>query len=177
MGNHEEMFLTTLAGRGRWLKYTSSTWDSMSSLWKKPLFSIQDLVKECSNRGITAFLDNLLPYYENQDYICTHAPLEKIVCYLHGLQRYTAEAAQEYFLDRILLDIRWGGSDEDPKLSYIPEMKKYHICGHQYKQHNQPRIYKHRAFIDVGCGKVTETPLVAVKFPEKKVFRSFQKPI
>jgi len=66
---------------------------------------------------------------------------------------------------------------EDPKLCIIKHMKKYHICGHQFKHHKQPRIFKHRAFIDVGCGARPDRPLVAVKFPGKKVYRSFSKPL
>lgn len=174
-GNHEEMFITTLQGDGGWLKYTASTWDSMSSHWKLPLFSVQDLVKECLDRGIVDFLDSLIPYYENEDYICTHAPLDRANCW--GLESYNLDfgktVIQEYFLDSRIHELRWGFTMEDPKLCQIKHMKKYHICGHQFRHHKQPRLFKHRAFIDVGCGARDNKPLVAVKFPGNKVYRSF----
>jgi len=175
LGNHEEMFITTLKGDGGWLKYTASTWDSMSSYWGKPLFSVQDLVKECLDRGVVDFLDSLIPYYESEDYICTHAPLDRANCW--ELESYNLDfgktVIQEYFLEKHIYDLRWGFTLEDPKLCRIKHMKKYHICGHQFQHHKQPRLFKHRAFLDVGCGARSNKPLVAVKFPGNKVYRSF----
>jgi len=179
MGNHEEMLITTIQGESWWTKYTYSTWDSMQSHWNVPMLSVQELAKECLDRGVIDFLDNLIPYYENDDYICTHAPIDRGNCY--GLESYNLDfgktVLQEYFLDKMLHELRWGFTMEDPKLCIIKHMKKYHICGHQFKHHKQPRIFKHRAFIDVGCGARPDRPLVAVKFPGKKVYRSFSKPL
>ncbi len=177
MGNHEEMFITTLRGKSTWMQFTTSTWDSMNKYWNKPMLSIQELCLECLNRGVVDFLDNLIPYYESSSFICTHAPLDKATCYMHGLREYVNDFGKEtihkYFLERILYNIRWDFTSEDPKLCKIPEISKYLICGHQFRHHKQPRLFKHRAFVDVGCGCKKETPLVAVKFPEKKVYRSF----
>jgi len=181
MGNHEEMFITTLQGKSNWTSYTFQTWDSMQSHWQVPMLSVEDLVRECLSRGVVDFIDGLIPYYENDNYICTHAPLDKTICYAHGLKTYREDfdkkVIPEYILDKMLFDLRWNFVMEDPKLCAIPEIKKYHICGHQFKHHSQPRLFNHRAFIDVGCGAKKDKPLVAVKFPGKKVYRSFSKPL
>jgi len=176
MGNHEEMFITTLQGESWWHQYTMITWDSMASHWGLTLFSVQELVQACIEHGVVDFLDSLIPYYENDNYICTHAPLDRANV-SWSLSKYTAEfgksETQEYFLEKYLRDIRWGFTMEDPKLCRIKDMQKYHICGHQFQHHKQPRLFKHRAFIDVGCGARKDKPLVAVKFPGNQVFRSF----
>lgn len=179
MGNHEEMLITTLRGKSWWTKYTFTTWDSMQSHWNVPLFSVQELAKECLDRGIVDFLDNLIPYYESDEYLCTHAPLDRMGCY--GLETYNLNfgkaLVQEYFLESISYDLRWGFTTEESKLNRVEHMKKYHISGHQFRHHKQPRLFRHRAFIDVGCGASLDKPLVAVRFPGKKVYRSFSKPI
>jgi len=181
MGNHEEMLITTLRGDSWWTEYTFSTWDSIQAFCGEPLLSVQDFSKACLDLGIVDFLDSLIPYYENDDYICTHAPLDRSVCYMHGIREYRSNfesnVPQKYLLDSIGRGLRWEFTMEDPKLSRILEMEKYHICGHQFKHHKQPRLFKHRAFIDVGCGARKDRPLAAVKFPGKKVYRSFAKPI
>lgn len=181
MGNHEEMFITTLRGDSRWFELTKVTWDSMDRHWCTPHLSIQQLAKACLDRGVVDFLDNLLPYYENDFAICTHAPLDRTTCYMHGLREYQEnfgkQEPQNYFLEKLGSSIRWGFTMEDPKLCRIPEITKYHICGHQFKHHKQPRIFKHRAFVDVGCGCNKDRPLAALKLPEKKVYRSFHKPL
>ena len=179
MGNHEEMFITTLQGNSWWKEYTQNTWASMVKSWGVPIFTTEELIKECKDRGVFGFIENLIPYYENDMFICTHAPLDKVTCYMHGLKTYEKEFLEgkntTFFLERILHNIRWGFTSEDSKLSRIAEMKKYHICGHQFKQHKQPRLFKHRAFLDVGCGALSWKPLVAVKFPSKEIFKSFFK--
>lgn len=181
MGNHEEMFISTLKGQSSWVSFTKVTWDSMDRHWGVPLLSIQQLVKACLDRGVVDFLDGLLPYYENDNYICTHAPLDRSTCYMHGLKNYKEnfekQVMQNYFLESLGSSIRWEFTMEDPKLCRIPEMTKFHICGHQFKHHKQPRVFKHRAFVDVGCGCHKDRNLVALKFPEKKVYRSFLKPV
>ena len=180
MGNHEEMFITTLQGESWWTKYTLSTWDSMQSHWGQPLFSVQELVQTCLERGVVTFLDDLIPYYENDDYICTHAPLDR---YTHGYSldlyhlNFGKKITQNYFLDSKIHDLIWGFTAEDPKLCEIPFMTKHLICGHQFKHHKQPRLLKHRSFIDVGCGARANKHLIAVKYPEKKIYRSFNKSI
>jgi len=182
MGNHEEMLITTLQGESWWTEYTFSTWDSVQAFVGEPLLSVQEFVKACLDIGIVDFIDNLIPYYENDSYICTHAPLDRSVCHMHGLQYYSDsfgkdDAGQKYFLESLGRGLRWEFTMEDPKLCRIPDMKKYHICGHQFKHHKQPRLLRHRAFIDVGCGARSDKPLVAVRFPGNKVYRSFSKPI
>jgi len=108
MGNHEEMLITTIQGESWWTKYTYSTWDSMQSHWNVPMLSVQELAKECLDRGVIDFLDNLIPYYENDDYICTHAPIDRGNCY--GLESYNLDfgktVLQEYFLDKMLHELR-----------------------------------------------------------------------
>jgi hypothetical protein len=176
MGNHEEMLITTIQGKSIWMEYTKVTWDSMNKHWGVNMLSIQQLAKECLDRGVIDFLDGLIPYYENDTFICTHAPLDRSTCYMHGIKDYKEnfgkQGFQSYFLERLGSSIRWEFTTEDPKLSRIPDMKKFIICGHQFKHHKQPRLFKHRAFVDVGCGYAKHRDLVAVKFPEKKVFRS-----
>ena len=177
LGNHEEMLISALKGKSIWSEYTDKTWDDMASHWKVPLFSVQDLVAECLKRGVVTFLDSLIPYYESVDYLCTHAPIDR--SYNMILESYNLDFGkkvyQDYFLEDNLNTLRWGFTLEDPKLCRIDNMLKFHICGHQFKHHKQPRLFKHRAFIDVGCGARPGKPLVAVHFPSKKVYRSFSK--
>ena len=71
-----------------------------------------------------------------------------------------------YILDRMLFDLIWGFTFEEDN---IP-IEKIQVCGHQFKHHKQPRLFKNRAFIDTGCG-YGDKPLTAVEFPKKLVFQ------
>ena len=176
-GNHEEMLISTLMGYTTWSYYTDITLKSMRDYWRMPKASLNDLVEECSKRGILSFLNELIPYYESEYYICTHAPIKPEYCY--NLDKYNNDflkGANTYFLlEKMGSSLQWEFTSENPKNSKIKNMTKHIICGHQFKHHSRPRIMKHRSFIDVGCGAHPNKPLVAVKYPEKKVLQSFKR--
>ena len=176
-GNHEAMLISYLRGEATWATIVSDTALELASYWELPDYKISTLARACLSNGVVDFLDNLLPYYESDRVICTHAPLDRITCKMFGLRDSKLEDLkgdepnENFILDSMWSEIMWLFSTEDPKLSRIPEIDKFLFCGHQYKHHNSPRLFRNRAFIDTGCGNGVVRPLTAMMYPEKKVFQ------
>jgi len=183
-GNHEEMLLSTLKGSLTWFDYSETTLKQMVDVWNLPLEKgklrsyLKEMFKACEERGIIDFLENLLPYYESKDTICTHAPLDKSICSVYSSVKYDQyylankeDPNIKYFLDRMISELTWEFTSEDEPYVHIPSIKKLLVCGHQFKQHKQPRMFKDRVFLDTGCGCVENRPLIALKLPEKKIIK------
>jgi len=178
-GNHEAMLEHTLSGRNDWLHYTNKTLYQFIENYNLPDSLLETIKKVCDERGVTDFLKSLIPYYESDSVIITHAPLDKTICLMHGLEDYEEDLKDpnyfgvggKYFLDRIIFELFWGNTPEEGEIMKIPQIKKFLICGHQFKHHPQPRLFKDRAFIDTGCGYYAQKPLIALKYPGKVVFK------
>jgi hypothetical protein len=181
-GNHEEMIKLALMKDFRWSKYIQKTLEEMRNYWKIDPPDIENVAKFLLKRGIVDFLDELLPYYESNDVICTHAGLDPVMCHSYGLGDNTLndlldeddKVEENFILDRMAgYELKWNFVSEDPKLSKVKHMDKFLISGHQYAHHKSPRLFKHRAFIDTGCGKRHDKPLTALKFPGKQIFQQY----
>lgn len=172
MGNHDWMLLKFLEdGKSSWLKYLVSTMNQMEKNWNLESCSPKHILKALQDRGIYQWYRyESLPYYETSDCIITHAPLNLTTVSMYGM---TSEILMEKkILDLMKFDLQWDFSDEDDKRidGLIPKMK---ICGHQYKHHKRPRLFKLRAFIDTGCGSYPNRPLTAIEYPSKKIIQSY----
>jgi len=170
-GNHETMLEMHFNGNLNWKQYTYTTINQYRKFWN--LSSKGSLKLHLKQNGILEFFDNLLPYYENDSLIVTHAPLDLRTCLINGLMPYEEDFKEKEipfrcFLGRILFELMWGFVN-DPK-EEIPKIKKYLVCGHQVVK--QPVVLNTRAFIDTGCGIKIGNPLTAIKFPERRLYSS-----
>lgn len=180
IGNHEEMVWQCLNRKFGWFQYAEVALKQMMLEWEiphnelKPLSYISEIYEECEKRGIIDFYLGLIPYYETDTVICTHAPLDRIMCQAHGLESYKIEFQEnnvrKYFLDRMRYEITWGNTAEDNHYLNI-NIDKTLVCGHQFKYHKQPRLFKKRVFLDTGCGVSPGKPLVALRLPSKKIIK------
>lgn len=161
-GNHEDMLLSCLKGKLHWFSNCEKSLQQFATKWGIPENNLLQLEPYAAE--LIDFIDNLLPYYESEEVIITHAPISKISLMLNK----NKESGYEYILDKIIFDLLWLTSSEEE----ILPIDKFCISGHQYKHHNQPRIFKKRAFLDVGCGYHPNKPLMALKYPGKLKFSS-----
>lgn len=108
------------------------------------------------NNNIT-FLDSLIDYYENDDFLATHAPLNN--------------STKHSF------DIMWNFTMKEDKK--INGLDKWLICGHQNLinckiKRKEPSIYSEnkQIFLDCGCGYEKDSSLFCLHFPDFKIYRS-----
>lgn len=188
-GNHEVMLWETIVEKQRnWLTWTELTLDQMVNYWQLknevpdridqdfnliPSWDWCDredlkiIENACESKGFLNFLKNLLPYYESKDVICTHAPVDAIQC-----KNYFSEInPPKPLLDTI--NVYWPFIKEE-RQTVIPKIDKFLICGHQAaRDHNDPRIFNRRAFIDTGCGLSPKRPLTAFRYPNRTCFQEY----
>ena len=125
----------------------------------------------------------MIPYYETEKCIITHAPFVagQWVCY--GGRDYLKNFEEDdVFMGKMILDqmeweLRTTFSINEQEI--IPTLDKFLICGHQHladhvtkEVHRSPRVFKHRAFLDCGCGYREHSKLFALEFPSKKIIKS-----
>ena len=122
------------------------------------------------NENKISFLNETISYYETEDILATHAPLDG-----DFLKTYPI---YEGFLDE--QEISFGilndfipPEEEDRKIKGI---EKWLICGHQnngFNNHDrkEPSIYEKskRIFLDSGCGYREEAKLYCFHYPSKKI--------
>jgi len=176
-GNHDFMlqhYLTT--GRQDWMEYLKVTLDGWQADWK--LADIQPLtvMEALFNRGFNEITCRTAFYYETEEVVATHAPIDISSAKMNGIDKYDAAFAAKgnlptfnFFLERIRYDIQWGFTGEEIR---IPEFKKFRVCGHQFKGGKHPRIFKDRAFIDTGCGK-GNNPVTCLVYPGKRYYQGY----
>lgn len=176
-GNHEQMVELTLAGRRDWLNFTHITMQQFLCSWNLSSDSIQSIAKEFKDREYDKLFNDMIPYYETDDLIVTHAPIERAQMYMYGLDLYDEIDPTDlgvsvlHLFERpgALYDLRWGACSENDT---VPEIDKYLVCGHQCKKgQHEPRILDTRAFIDTGCGMYPDAPLTALIFPDMTVIQ------
>lgn len=178
-GNHDWMLQTYCLNKvDGWMNYIAPTLEQMKIEWNLPDILPNTILQVLQDQGIWDwYFTKALPYYETNDVLCTHAPLNFTTLTMYGALDYVKdfktdrlELGFRYLLER-LPDLMWAFALEDDKRidALIPKMK---ICGHQYKHHKQPRLFRQRAFIDTGCGCIPGRPLTALIYPGKKVVQS-----
>jgi hypothetical protein len=177
MGNHEQMVYETIfEKKPYWAKWTHKTLDQFINRWDPEYFfknknidwyDLKNLkiIEELSIKNkLLSFLQNLIPYYESDSVICTHAPID------FRLLKDSSQGSVN-FLDRI--DLRWSFIAECD-ISDNKVIEKYLICGHQADLNiTSPRIYSRRSFIDTGCGLNKLRPLTAFMYPSKNFIQEF----
>ena len=183
-GNHDWMLHNyCLSGSNQWLSFLTTSLEQMKTEWSLSDTKPDTIKQALIDQGIwNWYFDHALPYYETDEVICTHAPIDYMTVYLHGGKDYAEDYLQKdtedgdgiyfkYMLERLGSELLWMFTNEDEKRidNLIPKFK---ICGHQFKHHSQPRIFKQRAYIDTGCGCIPNRPLTALIYPGKKVVQS-----
>lgn len=179
-GNHEEMFKHWLRTGQYGVFSFANGYDTVGRLCAHfgitfSNFGEPDLhhrLKEALVRAdLWCIYEQMIPYYETEQMIVTHAPLDRQMVGVHGGLCEYEPAWHNDLLDRMRDEIKWQFTLEEDHFM-IPEIKKFLVCGHQFAHHKQPRLFKTRAFLDVGCGKKVTAPAVAMRFPGKTVYRS-----
>lgn len=181
-GNHEYMLEVSLRGSQDWIKYVQPTFDQFKEYYNLANSNYSTIQSLFIDEGYQDFLLKMIPYYETDEVIISHAPLDYTVCLTYGLEDYVnPEDIEEdhsglnfssYFLEKIGYQLLWGFTDESGPLLQIKEIDKYLICGHQFMQHTKPVILDHRCFLDTGCSYNFNNPLTALEYPSKKYFQS-----
>jgi hypothetical protein len=177
-GNHDWMlqhYLTT--GRHDWMRYLEVTLLGLQESWGLPDLKPDTIMTALLAHDFQEITKRTIPYYETEETIGTHAPLDQGIVYMYGgyhCKDYKEEWEEDHhlpgfkgLLDRMAYDILWQFTSEDLEIVGID---KFRICGHQPTR-NHPRIFKDRAFIDTGCGKGPR-PLTCMVFPSKKHYQS-----
>ena len=144
-------------------------------MWNLPDIMPATIANALMARGFKEITSRMLPYYETDHIMATHAPLDYQACMMNGLDFYEElwndrinDPTFTYFMDKLDYEILWQFTDEDTD---IPHFKKFRVCGHQPGRHNLPRIFKNHAFIDSGCGKGNR-PLTCLVYPDLTYFQS-----
>jgi hypothetical protein len=176
-GNHCFMLQQYLAtGSQGWFTYLLITLQDFKRNWNLPDIMPDTIAKALEDKGFREITSRMLPYYESEETIGTHAPFDRSSVAVHGGMHYqedykgrASDPAFRYLLDRMEYELLWQFTDE--KLE-IPWVDKFRVCGHQPGHHKNPRLFKDRAFIDTGCGKGNR-PLTCLVYPSKKTYQSF----
>lgn len=180
-GNHDWMLMHyVMTGATNFKDHLVPTLNHLKSAWKLTDIRPETIEDALADRGAWNWLEKMLPYYETEEVICTHAPIKTTTALLYGIEEYVEDYKNreddfsfKYFLDKIIYNLMWDTSyEDDARIDIlIPKLK---ICGHQFKHHNQPRIFKKRAFIDTGCGWRPKSPVTALIYPGKKIIQSIK---
>jgi hypothetical protein len=175
-GNHDwmlENYLTT--GNMEWMEYLKVTLEDLKKEWSLPDTLPLTMIDALASKGFRDIVERTIPYYETEEILATHAPLDANTCFAYGLQNYTEywesdkdQVGFSWFVERLSTSILWDFTDENDQ---IEEFEKFRVCGHQPGRHKMPRIFKNRAFIDTGCGK-GKRPLTCMVYPGKKFWQS-----
>jgi predicted phosphodiesterase len=175
-GNHDWMlanYLTT--GSHNWMSYLIVTLSDLQLKWNLPDILPLTITQALVAHEFVEITKRTIPYYETENMVVTHAPLDPTTVQIYGGTDYEEDYNDRindpnfrYLLERIGEDIMWQFTEES---FTVPWVKKFRVCGHQPGHHKHPRIFKDRAFIDTGCGKGNR-PLTCMAYPGKKYWQS-----
>lgn len=179
-GNHEIMLMEYFLGRPSKNYSPYLSWDD--KLGKETLLQLQthfnendqdELLQKMKASGLWSIFEDLIPYYETEKVLVTHAPLDRMMLSVYSNfdqiddKKVWAENV-EGVLERMGLEIYWNRSD----IKKLPfDFNKCLIAGHRFS-HKRPTLFKNRIFLDAGCGYKKEAPLFAVEMPQKKILSS-----
>jgi hypothetical protein len=177
-GNHEWMLQHYLMSGGQgWMSYLGITLNNFKTVWGLPDILPDTISQALLDRGFKEITERTGSYYETEEVLVTHAPLDYAACMMNGIDDYQEQWDEQqvnpnpnfiYFLEKMDYEILWQFTDENTP---IPDLKKFRVCGHQPSHHKMPRIFKDRAFIDTGCGKGNR-PLTCMAYPGKQYWQS-----
>jgi DNA repair exonuclease SbcCD nuclease subunit len=175
-GNHDWMLQNYLmTGNRGWMSYLQVTLDNFKEVWGLPDIEPKTIIEALTLHGFKDITSRMIPYYETNEVLATHAPLDYTSCMMNGIDSYEEQYKNRvddmsftYFLDKLDHEILWQFTDESLA---IPDFKKFRICGHQPGRGKHPRLFKDRAFIDTGAGKGAR-PITCLVYPGKKVYQS-----
>jgi calcineurin-like phosphoesterase family protein len=175
-GNHDYMLANyLLTGSHNWMSYLQVTLDDFKLQWNMPDVQPNTVSMELMARDFREVTSRMIPYYETENLIATHAPLDPITVQIFGGMDYeedykdnSLDPAFRHLLERIGDDLMWQFTDES---FTVPWVKKFRVCGHQPGRHKHPRIFKDSAFIDTGAGKGPR-PITCMVYPGKKYWQS-----
>jgi len=175
-GNHDWMLQNFLmTGNQGWFQYLQTTLDNYKEVWNLPDINPDTITQALLNKGFREITARMIPYYETNEILGTHAPLDYSTCMMNGLDHYEEQYANRinnpnfrYFLEKLNHEILWKFTDENKA---IPDFKKFRICGHQPGRGKHPRLFKDYAFIDSGAGK-GDRPITCLEWPSKKCYQS-----
>lgn len=180
-GNHDWMLKHYLMfGTTDWLTYLLVTLEDLKKEWNLPNIEPDTIMAALIAHGFDEIASKFLPYYETEDVIATHAPLDQAMTYMYAgrdcldyIEEFHDRANNpdfKYLLDRMSYELLWQFTIEDQVINGVD---KFRVCGHQPPPSHQkhPRIFKDRAFIDTGCGK-GKRPVTALIYPGKRYLQS-----
>jgi hypothetical protein len=177
-GNHEFMLQRYLiTGDQGWMSYLHVTLESLKEKWGLPDIFPNTIAQALLDKGFREITSRTIPYYETEEILVTHAPLDYTTCMMNGLDYYQVLWDEQqvnydpgfvYFLEKLDYEILWQFTDENIA---IPDFKKFRICGHQPGHAKNPRIFADRAFIDTGAGK-GKRPITCMAYPGKQYWQS-----
>jgi DNA repair exonuclease SbcCD nuclease subunit len=175
-GNHDWMLQHYLMGGGNgWMSYLQVTLNDYKDKWNLPDINPDTITQALMSKGFKEITSRMIPYYETNEILATHAPLDYTAVMMNGGDYYEEEYKERannpnfhYLLEKLEYEILWQFTDEDKA---IPCIDKFRVCGHQPGHYKNPRIFKDRAFIDTGCGKGNR-PLTCLVYPGKKYYQS-----
>lgn len=174
-GNHDWMLRNFLTHNDiGWMKYMGITLARLQEDWYLTNLHPATVAKALYEHGFKEIVDRMIPYYETEEVICTHAPLDLRNCQLHGIMDYEEDYKDRannpiftHFFERIMGDLQWQFTNDESET--IPWITKYRICGHQPNS-RLPRIFDTHAYIDTGCGK-GKYPVTCFVYPSKQYFQ------
>jgi predicted MPP superfamily phosphohydrolase len=175
-GNHDWMLQHYLmTGSNGWMQYLDITLQDYKNKWKLTDIAPNTITTALMSKGFKEITSRMIPYYETDSVVATHAPLDLSVCMMNGLDFYEERYKDRindpgftYFFERIDHELLWQFTEESMVIS---DFKKFRICGHQPGHYKNPRMFRDRAFIDTGCGKGNR-PLTCMVYPGKKIYQS-----
>ena len=176
-GNHDYMLRDYLiTGSQAWFTYIEPTLNMWAQDWKLPDIEPETISEALLARGFQEITSRTIPYYETEEVIATHAPLDMSIVQMYGGMDYKEDYEDRandpmfrYLLDRMLSELKWQFTDEN---LIVKEVHKFKVCGHQAGRTTSPRIFKDRAFIDTACGLRPNGRLTCLVYPGKKYFQS-----
>lgn len=181
-GNHEIMMLDyfldlpptyPMKYDSSWIKYEGlKVSNEIKAEFNLESINYKLILQTLKDHDLWPVFENLIPYYETENLLVTHAPLDRTMLQLYtkGFHDYKNIEAKslEGVLERMGDEIFWKFSSAD---SLPFSFGKQLICGHQ-KVGKTPKLFKERVFLDCGTGYDTTKPLFGIIYPGKKIISS-----
>lgn len=137
---------------------------------------LEIIVDGLKRDGYWEIYENLIPYYESEKYLVSHAPLDPVVMRIFsGIDnvnihdKVAVQSKLEGIMEKMGREIYWKFSQEK---RFFIDLGKQLVCGHQFQHGSKPRIFKDRIFLDSGVGYKEGRELFAVELPSKKIISS-----
>jgi hypothetical protein len=167
-GNHELFFNEYLNGNVMlWLANNGKRTIQQFNLEDESAEGFKEYLEK---EKLLTVITETIPYYETEDLVITHAPLDaEALDMLGGMDDDPTkiEGVLERMGDRLI----WNFCESEKES--LGSFEKVNVCGHQHGKVQQPRFYKpSRIYLDTGCGYRQEAALACVQFPEMKLYLS-----